>query len=53
MVGMKLAKNGLKVGYCEKAVVFHDYRTSLFDFFKTFRNYGKGCGMLADIALDA
>lgn len=31
-VGMKLAKNGLKVGYCEKAAVFHDYRTSLIDF---------------------
>lgn len=52
-VGMKLAKNGLKVGYCEKAAVFHDYRTSLIDFFKTFCNYVKGCGMLAYIALDA
>ena len=52
-VGMKLAKSGMKVGYCEKAVVFHDYRTGLAEFFRTFRNYGKGCRILTDIEFDA
>jgi glycosyltransferase involved in cell wall biosynthesis len=42
-LSLKLYKKGYRFGYEEKAVVYHDYRSNLTDFAKTFYNYGYGC----------
>ncbi len=39
---IRLYKNGWGFSYTPEAIVFHDYRNSLRDFIKTFRNYGEG-----------
>lgn len=39
---IRLHKKGWKFSYTTEAIVFHDYRNSLRDFIKTFRNYGEG-----------
>ena len=39
---MKLGLNGYHFGYEEKAVVYHEYRQSLRDFYTAFYRYGNG-----------
>ncbi|MFW9881108.1 MAG: glycosyltransferase [Candidatus Thorarchaeota archaeon] len=42
-LSFKLSKKGYRFGFEKKMVVYHDYRTSLLSFIKTFYRYGKGC----------
>ena len=47
-LSFKLYKRGYRFGFCEEAVIFHDYRASMRDFSKTFFNYGVGCRLVTD-----
>jgi glycosyltransferase involved in cell wall biosynthesis len=40
---LKLVENGFRFGYEPNMIVWHDYRTSLVEFMRTFYRYGKGC----------
>jgi len=42
-LSFKLTKAEYALGYDKNIVVFHDYRTSIPSFIKTFYRYGKGC----------
>ncbi len=42
-LSFRLSRAGWKFALSENAIVFHDFRNSLFDFCRTFRNYGRGC----------
>ncbi len=42
-LSLKLVRRGYQFGYESKMVVWHDYRTSLIEFMRTFYRYGKGC----------
>lgn len=42
-LSIKLMKKGWKFHYSPMAVVYHEYRTGLGDFVRTFENYGEGC----------
>lgn len=42
-LSFKLANLGYKFGYEKNMIVWHDYRTSIPDFCRTFFRYGKGC----------
>ena len=42
-LSLKLSKLGYNFGYESNMIVWHDYRTSLISFMKTFYRYGKGC----------
>ncbi|MCP4099144.1 MAG: glycosyltransferase [Planctomycetaceae bacterium] len=39
----KLQNAGYSIGYCETAIVNHQYEPSLSAFARTFRRYGRGC----------
>ncbi len=39
----KMQNAGYKIGYCETAIVRHQYDPTLSSFRRTFRRYGKGC----------
>ncbi|MEP3893211.1 MAG: glycosyltransferase family 2 protein [Litorimonas sp.] len=39
----KLQNAGYKIGYCDTAVIKHQYEPTLSSFRNTFRRYGKGC----------
>lgn len=45
-LSIKLYKKGWRFQYAPKAIVFHDYRNSVKNFLKTFRNYGEGCAYI-------
>ena len=45
-LSFKLANKGYRFGFEKEMVVFHDYRTSLTSFMKTFYRYGKGCAKI-------
>ena len=40
-------KKGWYFGYDEEAVIYHDFRDNLFNFYNTWRNYGYGTGLVA------
>lgn len=40
-------KRGWRFEYDAEAVIYHDFRDNLFNFYKTWRNYGYGCGLVA------
>lgn len=42
-LSIKLVNKGYRFEYEPKMIVWHDYRTSLIDFMRTFYHYGKGC----------
>lgn len=42
-LSLNLFKLGYRFGYEKDMIVWHDYRTSLISFLKTFYRYGKGC----------
>ncbi len=42
-LSFRLYKRGYRFAMADGAVVYHDYRKDLFDFYRTFRNYGRGC----------
>jgi len=42
-LSLNLFKLGYRFGYEKNMIVWHDYRTSLLSFMKTFYRYGKGC----------
>ncbi|MBD3340606.1 MAG: glycosyltransferase [Candidatus Lokiarchaeota archaeon] len=46
-LSFKLANQGYQFGFEKNMIVFHDYRTSLLSFFKTFFRYGKGCAEIS------
>ncbi|MCA9818850.1 MAG: glycosyltransferase [Cyanobacteria bacterium HKST-UBA01] len=39
----KLQNAGYKIGYCDTAIVKHQYEPTLSSFMRTFRRYGRGC----------
>jgi glycosyltransferase involved in cell wall biosynthesis len=44
----KLLQRGLNLEYQPNAIVWHEYRQSLWDFARTFFRYGRGCRLQAD-----
>lgn len=42
-LSFRLYKQGYRFAMAEDAVVYHDYRRGLTDFYRTFVNYGMGC----------
>ncbi len=42
-LGFKLLERGYALHYRREAVVYHDYRSTLRDFARTFFRYGRGC----------
>jgi len=42
-LSLKLAEKGYRFGYEPNMIVWHDYRSSLVEFLRTFYRYGKGC----------
>lgn len=42
-LSFKLFKRGYRFAMAEDAVVYHEYRRDLRDFYQTFLNYGSGC----------
>ncbi len=42
-LSFRLYKRGYRFAMAEDALVYHDYRKDLMDFYRTFRNYGRGC----------
>ncbi len=46
-LSFKLANIGYVFGFEKGMIVFHDYRTSLTAFLKTFYRYGKGCAEIS------
>ena len=42
-----LWKSGWRFAYAPGAIIHHDFRSNLRNFFKTWRNYGYGCGLVA------
>lgn len=42
-LSIKLWNKGYRFAYEPKAIVYHDYKETIKDFFQTFRNYGFGC----------
>lgn len=47
-LSFKLYKRGYRFAMAEDAVVYHDYRWGLADFYRTFLNYGLGCRYVTD-----
>ncbi len=43
-LSIKLWKNGWRFEYEPDSIIYHDYRNSFKNFYKTFFNYGYGCG---------
>lgn len=41
-----LWKRGYRFGFDTEAVVYHDFRAGLWDFCRTYRNYGFGCAQV-------
>lgn len=42
-LSLKLKQKGWRFEFAQNAIVYHDYRNNLIDFFRTFKNYGEGC----------
>ncbi len=42
-LSFKLYKQGYRFALAKNAIVYHDYRRDLKDFYRTFLNYGMGC----------
>lgn len=42
-----LWKKGWRFAYAPEAIIHHEFRGNLRNFFKTWRNYGYGCGLVA------
>lgn len=47
-LSFKLYKQGYRFAMAEDAVVYHDYRRDLRNFYRTFQNYGLGCRYVTD-----
>ncbi len=47
-LSLKLANKGYRFGYEKNMIIWHDYRTSLLSFFKTFYRYGRGCAEIVN-----
>lgn len=46
-LSIKLRKKGWQFAYSPKAIVYHEYRESLRDFYRTYYNYGAGCAVVS------
>lgn len=51
-LSFKLSSKGYKFGFEKKMIIWHDYRTSISSFIKTFYRYGKGCGVVSQKVLN-
>lgn len=45
-VSIKMWNKGWRFAYDKEAIVYHDYNESVWNFIKTWRNYGFGCGYI-------
>jgi len=43
-ISIKMFRKGWRFAFDSEAVVYHDYREGIRDFFRTWRNYAYGCG---------
>ncbi len=46
-LSLKLLHGGGRLRISEGAIVYHEFRSGLVDFCRTFFNYGSGCGIIA------
>jgi glycosyltransferase involved in cell wall biosynthesis len=47
-LSLKLSRRDWHFRFADNAIVYHDFRDGVFDFMKTFRNYGEGCRRVTD-----
>ncbi len=47
-LSFKLFNRGYRFGFEDKAIVYHDYRSNIRNFSKTFYNYGLGCRLVTE-----
>jgi glycosyltransferase involved in cell wall biosynthesis len=46
-LSIKLIKKGWQFTYSPAAIVYHEFRSSIIDFYRTYRRYGEGCALVA------